>query len=282
MIITIVGGTGKMGQWFTQFFENRGHKVICVGRKTAIGYMEGCGIADIVIVTVPIRHTEATIKVIAPYLKDGALLTDFTSVKTLPLKAMMQYTKRSVEVTGIHPVFGPAVPSIKNQNIIVIKTNKTGKKTKYLLDMFREAGGRIHYMSAKEHDQYMAVCQGLTHLSEVAFNGTIKSLGMKTADVADYASPVSYVKLILGARILSQDKELYSDIINQNPEFPKVLDKYLKSLIAIKKSLKKYENYFEDTSNFLGEKYKKKMNEKSNKVVEISKEDDHDDNIPAK
>lgn len=273
MIITIVGGSGKMGQWFKKFFEDEGHKVLCVGRKTKIGYMEGCGIADIVIVSVPIRYTEATIKQIGPYMKEGALLTDFTSVKTLPIKAMLQYTKKGVEVTGMHPVFGPKVPTLQNQNIIVVPTNKTGKKTKTLLDSFKKAGANIHEMTAKEHDKYMAMCQGMTHMSEVMFNRTIKDVGMKASDVSTYSSPVSYIKLILGARILNADKELYSDIVTHNPEFPKVLDKYLKNINIIKKSLKRYEKVFEETSEFLGDSYKKKMSEKSNRLIEVSKEE---------
>ena len=112
----IIGGTGRMGRLFARVFKNAGYEVLVSGRKTAITSADIVQQCDIVIVSVPIHDTVRVIDDIAPLLKPGQLLCDFTSLKVRPVEAML---RSEADVIGLHPMFGPTVKSINRQTIIV-------------------------------------------------------------------------------------------------------------------------------------------------------------------
>ncbi|CAD7777149.1 hypothetical protein BLFGPEAP_01615 [Candidatus Methanoperedenaceae archaeon GB50] len=56
-IIGIIGGTGRMGQWFEAFFEKRGYEVLISSRRTPLSNKELVQKSDVVIISVPIRVT---------------------------------------------------------------------------------------------------------------------------------------------------------------------------------------------------------------------------------
>src|SRR3989344_3074917 len=91
--ISIIGGTGRMGQVFAKAFKDKGYNVIISGRNTSINMVEAAQKGDIVIITVPISETESVIKNIGSYVRKEALLTDFTSIKVNPIKWMKKYSK---------------------------------------------------------------------------------------------------------------------------------------------------------------------------------------------
>ena len=80
-IIAIIGGKGKMGRRFSSIFEKEGYEVIVSDLETDITNKDAASKADVVIVSVPIRKTIDVIKEIGPSVREGALITDFTSVK---------------------------------------------------------------------------------------------------------------------------------------------------------------------------------------------------------
>src|SRR3989338_773353 len=111
--VGIIGGTGKLGQWFKKFFEKNNCEVLIASRKTKLKPKECAKLCDVVIICVPIDITVKIIKQIAPYVREDALLADFTSLKKKPVNAMLKYSKAAV--IGMHPVFGSSAKTIKNQ-----------------------------------------------------------------------------------------------------------------------------------------------------------------------
>jgi prephenate dehydrogenase len=83
--IGIIGGTGGMGRLFASALRKLGHKVLISSRHTALTIEECAHRADWIIVTVPIRSTEAVIRKIGPLLRKDQLLMDFTSLKSKPV-----------------------------------------------------------------------------------------------------------------------------------------------------------------------------------------------------
>ncbi|MCK5605589.1 prephenate dehydrogenase/arogenate dehydrogenase family protein, partial [Candidatus Pacearchaeota archaeon] len=57
-LIGIIGGNGKMGQYFTDFFEKNGYSVIISDKRTKLTNQQLAKKADVVIVSVPIGITE--------------------------------------------------------------------------------------------------------------------------------------------------------------------------------------------------------------------------------
>ena len=222
-VVGIIGGTSPFGQWFKNFFKSQGFVCLVAGRKTALTPQALAEQADIVIVSVPIRATVKTIRSLRGHVRPGALLCDFTSLKTESLPEMLKSSK-AVGVLGIHPLFGPLVSSLKGQNI-VFTPGRSNAWAIFLKNLFKKNGAKIIEISAIEHDRQMATIQALTHFVNLAVAGVLR--GPKNAARNDLSTPVFRAQSEVTARILGGDPSLYTDIEIQNPAFRPVLKRFL-------------------------------------------------------
>jgi len=252
-IISIIGGTGKMGQLFSRVFKKNGYKVIVSGRKTKTSHKEAASQGDVVIVTVPIRNTAEIIKKIGRYVRDDALFTDFTSVKTEPVKVMLKYS--DAEVVGGHPVFGPTV-SLKGQCYVLCPARRK-KYFSWFKSFLKKQGLSVLVMSPEEHDKRMGVVQCLTHIGNIAMADAMRRMNANIKKTMEVSSPVYRLRMYVIGRVFSQDASLYSDIQMHNPFSRKIIKEYAKSIERFSKAINKkdskgFENYFNKTARYLG------------------------------
>src|SRR3989344_2242284 len=221
-IIGIIGGTSQFGQLFRFFFEKNDCQCLIAGRKTELTPKELAKRADIVIVSVPVRETSSVIMNIRNLLKPSALLCDFTSVKEEPMEEMMKRKKGGV--LGIHPLFGPLVPSIEGQVIVFCK-GKNNKWVSYLERLFKSNKAKIKYMKPKEHDRQMAMIQAMTHFVNITFAKVLQKQKMETKNI--FTTPVFRLQAMIMGRILGANLPLYVDLEIKNKSFPKVLNDFM-------------------------------------------------------
>lgn len=250
----IIGGTGKMGRLFARVFESAGYDVLVSGRKTAIAAAEIAKQCDLVIVSVPIRETIRVIGEIAPLMRPGQLLCDFTSLKVKPVEAML---KSKADVIGLHPMFGPTVKTIRNQTIIVCPARADTARVAELVALLENQGAVCTIATPEEHDRTVAVVQGLTHFVTLCVADTVRRLGVDLHKTGKFESPVYQIELSLVGRLLSQDPALYADILQQNPYVPEVLAACRNSaadLSAIVEAQdpERFREFFEKNSRHLG------------------------------
>lgn len=254
-IIGIVGGRGRMGRLFAEFFRERGVRVLISDIKTKLSNRDLAEKSDIVIISVPIDKTKKVIEEILPYLKKGNAISDFTSVKEIPVNAMLK-AKSGVEVFGMHPMFGDSNP-ISGQTIIFCPTKKTGEYYHWLKEFFKKNGAVVKTMTPKAHDQMMAVAQDLIHFVEITCADGLRLTGLSVEEILPFISKASELKVMSSARILNQDAGLYGNMQFFNPYNLKFLRKYGKTVEALvkiieKKDLKSFKKYFETTRKYLG------------------------------
>jgi len=216
----IIGGTGKMGQFFVPVFERAGYEVLVSGRKTALTNAELAQECDLVCVSVPIHDTVRVIDEIAPLMHEDQLLCDLTSLKVRPVEAML---RSDAAVIGLHPMFGPTVSSLRSQTIIVCPARADAARVEWLLEIFRNEGAACTIATPEEHDRMVAIVQGLTHFVTLSMAETVRRLGIDIRATQAFTSPVYQIELSLMGRLLSQDPALYADILQQNPYVPGVL-----------------------------------------------------------
>jgi len=220
MHVGIIGGTGGMGTFFARVFAEAGHQVSVSGRRTPLSNSDLARTCDVVVVSVPIRSTVEVIRSIAPLLREGQVLCDFTSLKVAPVAAMLE-TKAAV--LGLHPMFGPSVPSLHGQTVIACPVRISAGRAEEVLDVFRAAGAVVTVMEPAEHDRLMAVVQGLAHFTTLTVAGTMRRLGVDLEALLAATSPVYRIETALVGRILGQDPDLYGPILRENPAVPEVL-----------------------------------------------------------
>ena len=205
--IAIVGGYGEMGRWFERFFKQRGFEVTPVGRSSHVHY----GDYDIVLLAVPIDVTREVIARVAPQLRPGALLFDITSVKRQPVSQMLASAPLNVELVSVHPLFGPSMPDMEGETIIVTPVRGvTGRQ--FLTDLFECAGAHVEELSPEEHDHLMSVIQGLTHFGYIAMGTTLEALNFDIKRSRRFMSPVYEILIDFVGRILGQNPRLYAAI----------------------------------------------------------------------
>ncbi len=211
MKIGIIGGKGRMGSWFTKFFEKQGLKVL-IGDKEGPPAEELAQKVDVLILSVPISELEGLTKRVGPFLKKENLLMDFASIKSLPLKWMLDSTE--AEVIGAHPLFGPKAELYEKLSICLC----LGRARKWLSpikEIFERGGLKVIITSPDEHDRNMALIQALHHLS----NLTLALLLKKWEASQELLTPGFKKRLSTLLPILEEDPDLYWSMMNKNPFF---------------------------------------------------------------
>ncbi|RZN42987.1 MAG: prephenate dehydrogenase [Methanosarcinales archaeon] len=245
MKILIIGGTGELGQWFTRFFSRLGHEVAVRGRSGRVDIAQRLGVAyahdqdkavresDIVVISVPIDATEATIEEIAPKMVRGSLLMDMTSIKKSPLDAMERLAPEGVEVIGTHPMFGPSIPDIRGQTVMITPSSRCGRWLPYIINLLDGEGANVEVVDAGMHDRVMAVVQGLTHFAYISIGATFQSLDFEVSESRKFMSPVYEIMLDFVGRILGQNPHLYAMIQTNNPAVAEVREAFITECIRL-------------------------------------------------
>ncbi|MFA6372948.1 MAG: prephenate dehydrogenase/arogenate dehydrogenase family protein [Methanothrix sp.] len=228
--ILILGGTGETGSWFARYFKEKGFDVAVWGPSGKVEVAERLGVryakdmmaevekSDIVLVSVLIEKTVEIIREVAPHMHPGSLIMDVTSIKSGPVRAMKTYAPKGVEVLGTHPMFGPTMPALRGQTIILTPVEgKTGKWLSIMQSLFQTDGAHVEILDAEEHDEIMAVVQALTHFAYIGIGAALRTLDFDVQRSRRFMSPVYETMIDFVGRILDQNPELYASI-QKNPK----------------------------------------------------------------
>lgn len=250
--VLIAGVSGQFGTYLANLFLESGKQVIGLSRSAPDITHENfnflqcdcCGklsedvkktlqSVDIVLISLPIHKTIDGIKNIAPHLKQGQIMTDVTSVKELPCAAMLEHTTDDVEVLGMHPMFSPSL-DIKGKNVILTKERIREDSAQMLFDFWKEKQAQVAFLTAKEHDNVVAVLQSLSHFVTMAFGKALKDLHWDFDKNKPYET--TYFKLLssLLGRVMQFDSHLYAYIQLSNPEGHSVIQQFLQSAQELK------------------------------------------------
>jgi prephenate dehydrogenase len=273
--ILILGGTGETGSWFARYFKDKGFDVAVWGPSGKTDVAERMGVRyahdmmkkvednDIVLLSVPIEKTVEVIRQVAPRMRPGSLLMDVTSLKSEPMRTMTSHAPQGVEVIGTHPMFGPTMPTMKGQTIIM--TPAVGRSETWLPRMrslFESDGARIEVLDPEEHDEIMAVVQALTHFAYIGIGATLQVLDFDVEKSRKYMSPVYEIMIDFVGRILDQNPELYASI-QKNPKAMKVRQTFIGECMRLsekadsgniegfKKIMREAAEHFEETHEAL-------------------------------
>jgi len=232
--IGIIGGTGGIGKWFADFFVREGYSVYVAGRERGLSLAELVVLCRVFVVAVPIVDTIDVIEKVGPYLPEDSLLMDLTSLKEDSVKAMLGATH--AEVVGCHPLFGPDVASIRDNNIILCP-GRGDAWLSFLKELFVACGARVTMSSPEEHDRMMSLIQGLTHLNTILMELTLRDSGNEPSELEAFSTPIFRTKRSLSARVFGPSASLYAAILTKNPHIMEVVERYEKNLFLMKKCI---------------------------------------------
>lgn len=251
--IAVIGGSGEFGRVFASFFKKAGYEVTITGRNEEKGKrvareygfeftrdnIKAAKESDFVIFSLPIDETAKVIKEVAPHVREGCLISDTTSVKEIPCKAMLESTGKGVEIIGMHPMFGPRVTSLEGNVVILtpVRISKSSAWLSFLVDFFEKNKARVVFSTPEEHDRLMSIVQVLTHFSYITAARTIRKLDVDVEETRKLASPVYELMLDLIARIVGQNPWLYASIQMYNKHSSEVQRTFIEEAEQLSKDI---------------------------------------------
>ena len=246
MNIGIIGGTDGLGKTLIYYFRDefevyitgRDHKK---GRQVAdelnVNYIESndelANMSDILVISVPIHHTCDVIREVAPFMKEGSVMIDVTSVKEGPTRTMGEVLADNVEYIPAHPVFGPRTTRLDNQ-VIVLTADRKGKWYDKVYNYLAGKNMRIIETSAEKHDFMMSIVQVLTHFSFISTASAIEKLRVDISETEDYESPIYNLMIDMIARIVSQNPYLTYNIQSMNSNGPKIRNTFADAVMELR------------------------------------------------
>lgn len=174
--------------------------------------IEDIGMADVVIICVPISQFEATITKLSGYTHPGMLVMDVCSVKVFPAQIMESVLPEGVFVIATHPLFGPdSVGKGLNKLTMITYPVRVGDELYREWDtIWRGLGLKVVEASPEEHDKVTAYTLGMTHF----FGRIMDELKLKPQAI----TTVSYDALY---EVMSQTNrdtwQLFHDMQHYNP-----------------------------------------------------------------
>ena len=203
--------------------------------------------ADIVVLATPIMAMKELLEVLASHLPEGCVVTDVGSSKTAVLEWADQYLPDTVSFVGGHPMAGKETAGPENadpemfrgRTYCVIPSAKASQRAAAEITTMVEAlECTPYYISAEEHDSFVAAVSHLPFLLSVALVGCTSG-SPNWDDIARVASS-GYHDV---SRLASGDAVMHRDICVTNPE-PIVawIDAFIRELYQVRQQLADAEN----------------------------------------
>lgn len=224
--VVVVGGNGALGSFFVKMLKRSGYSVVVLEEND---WENACDIlqdAGLVLVSVPIRQTESVIQKLKN-LPENCILADITSVKSMPLEAMLNCYDGPV--VGLHPMFGPRIKSMAKQ-VVVVCHGRGQEQYQWLLDQISIWGAAIYDTEAQQHDDAMAFIQVMRHFSSFVYGAHLAEENPDLDLLVSLSSPIYRLELAMVGRLFAQDPVLYADIIFSNEKGLALLQRFQERL----------------------------------------------------
>ena len=190
----LIIGLGLIGGSYAKGLTKNGYKVYAYNRNIdSINYAKKNGIIidgtneltkefisqfDRIVFAIYPKIFKEYIDKYGNYIKDGAIITDVTGVKSAIVDYIQDKLPSGVEFIAAHPMAGKEVTGVenadenifKNANYIITPTEKnTDKGIAFAKEIGEKLGFRkISILSPKEHDEMIAFLSQLTHCIAVS------------------------------------------------------------------------------------------------------------------
>ena len=242
MRVAIIGA-GKMGRWFTRFFNREGYSVVVSSRtqskaealknefsvELASNNVDAVKGADWILLCVSLDGLEPVLQEIGSHIVAGQVVMDISSIKEIPVNLLHKHVKKGVTL-GTHPVFGPGAKGAEGQNFVLTPVNPDEKR---FADEFKnwleERDARVTVLSPRRHDELMSLVLGFPHfVGLVAGDALVDNPGFVEAKRVGGAT--YKLLLTLAGAVAAEEPGFYSNLHMSLPEMEKIEGLFLEKV----------------------------------------------------
>jgi chorismate mutase/prephenate dehydrogenase len=216
----IIGGLGKMGNWFVDFFNSQGFitTIADTSAVTGVGRFADWRDAgtdyDVIVVATPMVVSGKILTELAK-IKPEALIFDIGSLKT-PLKSGLQaLVDAGCKVTSLHPMYGPDTELLSGRHLVFVDVGSSAA-TEEAKELFAATMVEELDMGLDEHDRLIAYVLGLSHALNIAFFTALAESGEAAPKLAQLSSTTFDAQLLVSAAVAQDNPHMYFEIQNLN------------------------------------------------------------------
>ncbi len=226
-------GTGEMSQWFARRLESEGYKCLLTGRATALTPEAMIARVEMVAICVPISATAAAIAAYGPLLKGNQALVLLAGEAENNLAAAIAHTVPEVEVMLVHNLWGPKAATMKDKNVSVVRTERSGPLCSEFEAFLYKHGADICHDSASRHDLLMGVGQKLPTAISIAMAMALKENEIAPADIGSHSTLTSLYGVLAMCRAHAQNPRTYAEIMAARGDGRKIVKSFAENLLRI-------------------------------------------------
>lgn len=220
--ILIIGGRGKMGRWFADFFGNQGHRVDVydarpngangTGAATFEAALEG---TSCVLIATPLDVVPSIIEQLTE-VGYGGVVFDIASLKGHLKPAISGAREAGLALTSIHPMFGPSARTLSDQ-VICICDCGNAEATRKVEAFFTGTAATLVKLSLDEHDRIVSYVLGLSHLTNLVFTKVLMESGTPFEQLNRVGSTTFHSQMTTTSTVIQENPDLYYAIQRFNP-----------------------------------------------------------------
>jgi len=243
--VGIIGASGNMGKWFTEYFSENGYSVGLYSRKLKtkknsklkiFKSIRDCVIhSDIIIISVPIETTNKLIDEVVKYSDNTNIVIEISSMKKQIVSNMKKLSNKS-QLMSIHPLFGPGANIFKPQKFILVPVKSIQSEKKLFSSLFPNS--KLVICTAHQHDKSMAYIISLVYFLNLSF---VLSLN-KIPNLKDISGTSFTIQYLLASGIFHDTPEVISSLQISNEQFTDVLNDFMTNINSIERIISKHDN----------------------------------------
>lgn len=202
--------------------------------------------ADLVILCAPVGASGAIAEMIAPYLMEGAVLSDVGSVKGAVVAQAAPHIPDGVSFIPAHPIAGTEFSGpdagfaslFQNRWCILTPPDGSDKRaTEKLAAFWIRLGAKVETMSVAHHDAVLALTSHLPHLIAYNIVGTADDFGDETRSEVIKFSASGFRDF---TRIAASDPIMWRDIFLANKDAVlEMLGRFNEDLSALQRMIRR-------------------------------------------
>ena len=218
--VLIIGGAGKMGGWFVDFFASQGFDttVADASADDAPGVFRNWTDAgvdyDVIVVATPLAVSGRILAQLA-VLNPPGLVFDIGSLKTPLIDGLRELQQAGCKVTSLHPMFGPNTRLLSGRHLIVCDAG-SAEATAEAKALFAATMVEQLDMGLEDHDRLIAYVLGLSHALNIAFFTALAESGEAAPRLARMSSTTFDSQLLVSGDVARDNPHLYFEIQHLN------------------------------------------------------------------
>ncbi len=216
----IIGGAGKMGGWFVDFFVSQGFDTTIADRDVDDGpgqfsnWTDAGVDYDVIVVAAPLAVSGRILAQLA-VLKPQGLVFDIGSLKSPLIDGLAELRDAGCRVTSLHPMFGPETRLLSGHHLIFCDAG-VPEATAAAKELFGSTMVEQIDMGLDDHDRLIAYVLGLSHALNIAFFTALAESGEAAPRLATMSSTTFDAQLLVSAAVARDNPHLYFEIQNLN------------------------------------------------------------------